>query len=243
MMRTQSCFAILLVLSLFACHQRQPVAPGSLNGIPDRLASSVTGTYSGHYSKGLITLVINYISGYIVSGYDVHKGLRRNLNGAVEQIDGHLIFELKEPGGNPYDGTFFINLDTVSGKITGKWIPTDSTKAHAGPLDLARSDGADREEYSDEWGGDLGTLTFQKDGICTLEYYPTRGGNSQLITVTGSYEVKGNTFRIDWQRNDHTPVLNMKLIQQAGTESTDSTAGSAPRLVGNGVEFVKRTAG
>jgi len=76
------------------------------------------GTYSGLYSKGLITLAINYISGSTASGYNLHKGLRRNINGPVELKGGQLNFVLKEPGGNPYDGTFYLSLDTASLKIT-----------------------------------------------------------------------------------------------------------------------------
>src|SRR5579859_2069918 len=141
MTRPQSLCTALLALSLFACHQGQPAASGNAPGISQQLANSITtgGTWTGHYSKGLLTLAINYISGNIASGYDIHKGLRRNLNGSVEQKGGRLEFVLREPGGNPYDGTFYLSLDTATDKISGKWDPTDVTKAKAGPLELARS--------------------------------------------------------------------------------------------------------
>jgi hypothetical protein len=242
-MKTQSCRTILLALFLFACHPRQHVAAGSLTGIPDRLASSVRGTYYGHYSKGLITLVINYISGGTASGYDIHKGLRRNLNGEVVQNGGQVSFVLKEPGGNPYDGTFFLSFDTATNKISGRWVPTDSTKAHSGAVSLAGKDTTGANEYLGEFLGDLGRLSFGEEGVCTLEYYPSKGDNSQLITVKGSYEQKGDTLRIDWQRNDRTPVLNMRLIRKAAVNGTDSTSGSPSRLVGDGVEFVENNAG
>ncbi|GGB08846.1 hypothetical protein [Puia dinghuensis] len=243
MTRPYSYCTILLALSLFACHQGQPSASGNAAGIPDRLASAVTGTYTGHYSKGLITLVINYIGGNIASGYDIHKGLRRNLNGQVEQNGARLSFVLKEPGGNPYDGTFFLSFDTATNKLSGKWVPADSTKAHSGPLQVARlSDSAGSgsgpgDQYGGAWGGDLGTLNFLSKGVCTLDYYPSKGDNSQVITVRGSYEANGDTVRIEWQRNDRTPTLNMKLIYKHGVESTDSTASALPRLIGKNVKF------
>lgn len=243
MNQTQSFRTISFALLLIACHSRQPATPGHVAGIPEGLALSVTGTYSGHYSKGLITLVINYISGGIASGYDIHKGLRRNLNGEVTQKGGQLSFVLKEPGGNPYDGTFFLNLDTASKKITGKWVPTDSTKAHSGRLDLARADEKDNDEYADSWEGNLGELIFYNNGTCSLEYYPSKDDNSQLITVHGSYEKNEDTIRIEWQRNSRTPVLNMKLIQKPMIEGNDSVETVPPRLQGNGVKFAKSMAG
>ena len=240
MTRLLSSCTALLALSLFACNGHKSTASAKSAGIPGRFADSAAGTYVGRYSKGLITLVINYISGNIASGYDIHKGLRRNLNGQVEQNGAQLNFILKEPGGNPYDGTFFLSFDTATNKLSGKWVPTDSTKAKAGPLQLARQgEDRDRVEYDGAWNGDLGALIFHQEGVCTLEYYPNRGDNSQQVTVKGSYEAKGDTLRIDWQRNDRTPTLNMRLIRKKGAEATDSTGPGPRRLVGNGVEFVE----
>src|SRR5271170_123945 len=140
MMQTPSCGTIVIALFLCACDQHQPGASGQATGISKQLTNRITtgGTWMGHYSKGLLTLAINYVSGDIVSGYDIHKGLRRNLNGSVEQKDGRLEFVLKEPGGNPYDGTFYLSLDTATDKMSGKWVPTDAAMAKAGPLDLER---------------------------------------------------------------------------------------------------------
>src|SRR6202012_500122 len=126
------------VLLFIACHQRSASATSGdvvRTGLPDSLAGKAMGTYSGQFGKSLITVVINYISGSTVSGYDIHKGLRRNLNGTLQQKDGQLAIVLKEPGGNPYDGTFYLSLDTATDKITGKWIPTDPARAKAGPLE------------------------------------------------------------------------------------------------------------
>src|SRR5882762_1474667 len=182
----KSYITIFLVLFSFSCQQHTPPTTDKVEvpaGVPGSLAWRMCGTYSGLYSKGLITLAINYISGSTASGYNLHKGLRRNINGPVELKGGQLNFVLKEPGGNPYDGTFYLSLDTASLKITGKWIPVDSTKAHAGPLALSRKQGTEERGY-DLWNSDLGTLFFTNDGTCRLEYYPSAdSSNSQMITV------------------------------------------------------------
>lgn len=242
MTRPSSCLATLLALTLFSCHQPAGVGGMATNagsGIPSQLASNMQGTYYGHYSKGLLTLVINYISGNIASGYDLHKGLRRNLNGEVKQNGNRLDFVLKEPGGNPYDGTFIFSLDTLTLKIAGKWVPSDSTKAYSGPLDLLRKVETEGDELYD-WVGDLGDLSFANDGTCTLQYYPSKEDNSQLKTVRGNYERIGDTVRIDWQRNDRTPVLKMRLVKMEPVDGTDSTQGKPWRLEGSGVVFNER---
>ena len=245
-MRSKSCFLLLVAIFALSCHSGQR-EDSAQQGVSDSMASTELGRYSGHFSKGLITLVINYISGSVASGYEVHKGLRRNLNGQVEQKGGSLVFVLKEPGGNPFDGTFFITLDSLTEKITGTWVPVDSVKTHThtGPVELARVEKSkqDEDDYGDEWGSDIGDLTFYKDGTCTLEYYPSEADNSQLKTVRGSYEQKADTFFIEWQNNDHTPALKMKVIKIPPVLDKDSMMTEPPHLKGNGILFTKSAAG
>jgi hypothetical protein len=247
MTRLSSCCAILLVLTVIACQQPQSPTAKANTGISDGLAANMLGAYAGKYSKGMIRLFINYISGNTASGYNIHKGLRRNINGRVEQKGGQLLFVLKEPGGNPYDGTFYLTLDTLSQKITGKWIPADSSKAHAGELDLSRVNDPDKDGKEDfitaDWEGDLGHLSFNYDGTVDLEYHPGEGESAQLMTVHGNYEHQGDTLRIEWQRNSRTPVLKMKLVLKPYVEGSDSVEFQPPRLEGSGVKFTKNVAG
>lgn len=234
---------ILLILFSCACQEhRQPGTAVSSPGVPDSVASKLLGTYSGHRGKGLVTLVLNYISGNTVSGYELHKGLRRNLNGQVEQKEGKFSFVLKDPGTSPFDGTFFFSLDTAKMKIAGQWIPRDSTKTHPGQLDLAYW-GKNLEKMYDDWEGELGTLVFHSDGTCMLSYYPSKDPNSQQISIHGNYERNVDTFRIEWQYNIHVPALRMKLVQQPYVEGTDSTESFPPSLKGDGVKFEKNMAG
>jgi len=126
--------------------------------------------------------------------------------------------------------------------MAGNWIPTDSTKAKAGELHLAR---LDRSTYDEDqtWEGDLGDINFRSDGTVTLEYHPTEDDNSQLVIVHGSYEHQGDTFRIEWQRNNRTPVLKMTLIEKGPSQLDDSTGMYGRRLEGGGVRFVQYNAG
>src|ERR1700755_3101560 len=80
------CSALLTTSALSGCHSAMDHGGGNTTpaGVSGNLAAKAMGTYTGSLdNKDLITLVINYISGKTVSGYDIHKGLRRNVNGEL----------------------------------------------------------------------------------------------------------------------------------------------------------------
>lgn len=243
---------ILLAMALFACNSGQQSKANGWPGIPDSLAAGTKGTYSGRFKGGLLTLVLNYVSGNTVSGYDLHKGIRRNINGQIEEEDGGYGLTLHEPGGNPFDGTFYLHMDKAAQKLSGNWVPTDSTRTHSGDLTLARgreiineSDGVDKHVYNRTWGGDLGTLTFEENNTCKLEYYPdstARDPHPQQVTVNGNYIENVDTILIDWQTNKRIPNLHMRLIWKHYKQLTDSTSVEED-LHGNGLKFLNISAG
>ena len=113
-MQSRSCCMALLVMLFFSCHLHTPGDAPSGPGVSDSLAARIRGTYNGHFKQGMVSLVINYLSDSVVSGYDVQKELRRNVNGTVQQKGGQLEFTLKEPGNNSLDGIFYLSMDTTS---------------------------------------------------------------------------------------------------------------------------------
>jgi hypothetical protein len=242
----RSTILILLAASLAnSCGTRTTAGPPATPDVSADYALNGQGMYSGHYSKGMLKLEINYISGNTVSGFDLHKGLRRNLNGHAEEKDGKLLFELHEPGHNPTDGTFYLTLDSAGWKITGKWVPTDPSKAKGGPVELKKVDAAWRRRVEEDvvpYSGDLGDLVFHNDGTCELRYYPTKDSNNadtdaQLITIRGNYEQTGDTIRIEWQYNTHVPALKMRLVSKPRVDGNDSTPPIPASLEGKGVKF------
>ncbi|HTI89522.1 MAG TPA: hypothetical protein VL727_02985 [Puia sp.] len=225
------------VLLFSACHQRPASATAApLAGISDSLAEKSMGIYSGQFSKGLITVVINYISGRTVSGYDIHKGLRRNINGQVTQQGNQLNFVLKEPGNNPFDGIFSFALDTVKWKIKGKWTPIDSAKMAVRQLALSRKTEAETE-FAGAWvTGRDSTLTLSDDGTCSFELYERPADStSQLIRLRGNYVINGKECHIEWEKNDH--FTSMRLILERAKLGPDSMWVSPPKLRGNGLEL------
>jgi hypothetical protein len=237
----------LILLSVAACHSGNG-GNQTWKGFRPEQARKYQGTYTGSYDKGIITLVINYISGRTVSGYDVHKGLRRNVNGELTQQGALLSFVLKEPGGHPYDGIFTFTMDTTNRTIKGQWTQLDSNatkKIQPKSFDLTRSPEKDGYDQDMEWvsGGDS-LLIFNPDGTCQFSFYKNPADStSQQITVHGNYIHQVDTFRIEWEKNTHTPAQNMKMIiieihnQDAGGDYSER------RLRGGGWEFYKQNWG
>ena len=225
------------VLSFIACHQRPATATAApLAGLSDSLAEKSMGIYTGQFSKGLITVVINYISGRTVSGYDIHKGLRRNINGQVTQQGDQLNFVLKEPGNNPFDGTFSFALDTVNWKIKGKWTPIDSAKMPVRQLALSRKTEAETDFVGSWVTGRDSTLTLNNDGTCAFELYERPADStSQLIRIKGNYSISGKECRIEWEKNTHFPSMRLTILPYV--LGPDSLQTSPPKLRGNGLEF------
>jgi hypothetical protein len=229
-----------LVFLFGACHERPASAPAVLPaGISDLLAQRTMGTYTGQFGKGLITLVVNYINGPTVSGYDIHKGLRRNFNGEISQQGGLLQLVLKEPGSNPFDGTFSLSLDTAKMMMKGRWAPFDSTKAPVRKLALDRKESNDGYVIlAGAWyAGRDSTLNLEGDGTCTFEFYERPDDStSQLITLRGNYTFRGSECTIDWAKNKYFPSL--KLVVQPPSQSPDSAGAAPPEMRGNGMKFV-----
>ncbi len=246
--------------AVISCHQgRQGKSPAAAAwpGLSDSTAAGILGSYSGDFKKGLLTLVINYVQGNTISGYDLHRGLRRNLNGSIEEKDSGFVLVLKEPGGSSYDGTFYVSMDRSAQKISGNWIPIDSTKIRSGALVLERfgkssgpSGDSDGDGYGDfyyaDWRGDLGTLTFAQNSTCKLEYEQdstARGVNDQIITINGNYIRKNDTILIDWQNNKRLPAQHMRLIRQPRVEISEDSIIEENLRGKNNVQFVKFVAG
>jgi hypothetical protein len=248
-MKPRTFCLIGLLLVGISCHQGRQVKPSAAAwpGISDSAAAGILGSYSGPFRKGLLILVVNYVSGNTVSGYDLNRGIRRNLNGTVEEKDGRFTLVLQEPGGSRYDGTFYLSIDSPAQRIGGNWVPADSSLIHSSALTLARlsQSGTPIDEFYDhDWNSELGTLTFEEGNTCNLEYYPERtddNPNPQRIMINGNFIRNGDTILIDWQNNKLTPAPQMQLIykKQARPRPFGSDSVIFEILHGNGVEFDK----
>ena len=68
----------------------------------------IKGTYIGDFKGSPIAITLNYVSNNHASGYNVHKGLTRNVSGTVEASKDGLHLVLEEPSG--FNVRSFIKL-------------------------------------------------------------------------------------------------------------------------------------
>ena len=83
---------------------------------------TLQGMYIGDFSGSEIRIILNYVSQKNAIGYNIHKGLQRNLNGKVSRSNDSIQMVLSEPGDNKYDGVFTINFIGEGKKPTGVWV-------------------------------------------------------------------------------------------------------------------------
>jgi len=184
---------------------------------------TLQGMYTGDFAGSEIRVILNYVSGTNVIGYNIHKGLQRNINGKLIRNGDTITMTLPEPGDHEFDGVFgltFIGIDkrpkatwtSNSGKISAK-------KFNLKKLEAPKDDkgGINQSNFSNYFGyvyDTLGNYTFEPDGLCIYEYYPKTDETNrveQLKEIKGNWSLKGNTVTIEWQKNKAFPDEKMVL--------------------------------
>lgn len=168
---------------------------------PDKLK----GTYTGDFKGSPISITLSYVNDNRASGYNVHKGLTRNISGPVEATPQGLHFTLAEPGNNPFDGTFDFVIDTATWTAKGKWVPkekgeeTSFTAKKQAPV-------KEDELYGMTFFDTLQNyITLKPDGSCTYSYFPDTTNTGQLLTVRGNYLKEKGKVTVFWQKNEVFP--------------------------------------
>lgn len=171
--------------------------------------ADIKGTYKGDFGGSPIFITVNYYNGKNVAGYNVHKGLRRNIHGTMQPSGNSWILTLAEPGDNPYDGNFKLIFSNDFKSAEGKWTPlnTASLKEKQFTLNLVEKKEVN-ESFSledDMLSGDHCDILFRTDGSCEFNYYDKVTDSTfsdQMNTVRGTWERKGNKVLVAWQPNE-----------------------------------------
>ncbi|MVT44276.1 hypothetical protein GO495_27015 [Chitinophaga oryziterrae] len=174
---------------------------------PDAEKASAKGLYKGDFAGDPIYLTINFASGKHVAGYNVHKGLRRNLSGTMQQTANGWELVINEPGDHPFDGIFKLVFDSAFTSAKGEWKPLNvPSSLKEKNFTLARiempDNGADGL-YHDVLNGDHSDITFQEDGNCIFNYYDKINDSTfaeQMNTVRGTWEKKDTTLLVTWHK-------------------------------------------
>ena len=227
-------FFVLTFGCLISCGSEETEAKGNhyttteefKKPITDFYLDTLKGIYIGDFGGSDIRLVINYIGKKHAVGYNIHKGLQRNVSGTVEVKENTIELILSEPGDNEFDGVFHINIDketfeaegywkSNSGKISSKHFVLKRQKVNRedltgedGQLIYCELNSENFTEYCYRVVDSLGEIQFSADGLCEYGYYPYKDEidrKEQLINFKGSWMVQNNVVLIDWQKNNIFP--------------------------------------
>lgn len=203
------------------------------------------GLYKGDFGGAPIFITINYTSQNHLAGYNVHKGLRRNLSGALKPEGDSWVVSLNEPGDHPYDGHFELVFDKGFTTAKAHWAPVDKKTLQEKSFTLNRvkpaGENGELSVLNYPFTSEQGEMYFDEDGSCMFDYYPkvTDSTNAeQSITLKGTWEQKGDTIHVNWQPNEQFPKGNSIFILQFNEDKTYSTG-----LEGEDLTFNKMMAG
>ncbi len=233
------CILCISMLSLFACQQTkkdavpQPVTDSmATSNIDDILLNStynttqLQGIYTGQFDGSPISIAVNYISGKNVSGYNVHKGLKRNVHGTLEPLGRQFKLMLDQPGDNKYDGHFDLFIDTASFTGQGTWTPKNDSTLKKKNFTLVRKKEDDYNQLASSWTDTLSrTIQLKDDGAAVFSYYNYKGTpQEQLETIMGSWQQKKDSVILFWQPNTIFPSRHSSfyILKEHGDNDTTS---------------------
>lgn len=127
-------FAVLFLFSALAitsCKDKKAAAPETVVDAPgkDGQPDYRLGSYVGQFGNNKITVLISIISGDTVKGRSVTAGNNRVFTGVVSKMKEVWHIHATEPGDNPDDGVFDMEIDPAKpGELTGIWNPNDKKK-------------------------------------------------------------------------------------------------------------------
>ena len=215
--------AILLFISflIFSCQQKiepkeqikEITSDPEILAVDDFNYDTLKGLYSGDFNGNQIRIVISYSSQSNAIGYNIHKGLHRNISGAVTKSEDTVYMILSEPGDHEFDGVFSLTFVGEDNNPSALWICNDpkiKPKQFSLSKIITPSKNSDKlsqanfSNYFDLITDTIGTYSFENDGFVLFEYYPKTDEENrveQLIEIKGNWSLNGETITINWQEN------------------------------------------
>ncbi len=175
---------------------------------------TLKGIYTGDFAGSKIRIIVNYSSNTNAIGYNIHKGLQRNISGKVLNSNDTIFMTLAEPGDHKYDGVFnltFIGEDqhptaiwaSNSGKIKPKTFSL--TKKVVEEFDDDKLNENSIPAYFDSAMDSIGIYNFDEDGFVVFIYYPSSDKENrieQYQEIKGTWSFNDKKITIDWENND-----------------------------------------
>jgi hypothetical protein len=189
---------------------------------------TLRGMYTGDFGDGFINVILTYVNDKKAIGYNVHKGLQRNISGSVVQKKEGFELTLNEPGDNKFDGVFVLNISKKDGSIDATWTANDpkiSTKKFKLKKQSIKQGSDSKYEFNGEEitqdnfmelfsyaNLDIGHVEFKENGIILFTYYPEGQVNEQQEIIKGSWKFTDKkNMVIQWSKNKVFKQQNMKF--------------------------------
>lgn len=228
--------AISLTALLFSCKQ-EPIVNNVVEieqvetDIPDADLfnyDTLKGVYTGDFGNGDIRIILNYVSQKKAVGYNIHKGLQRNISGSVERNGDSILVKLAEPGDHEYDGVFEVLFMGADEHPKGSWQSNDASipqKRFA--LNKIVHDDSYKEltnsNFTNYFGyayDSKGNYRFEEDGFVLFSYYPQEDENrvDQIAEIKGTWHLLSSQLIIDWEANNVFPERKMSYEVRFNSE-------------------------
>jgi hypothetical protein len=177
---------------------------------------TLKGIYYGEFSGSPISVVLNYVNQNHAVGYNIHKGLKRNISGTHTKMDGKIIFTLNEPGDNKYDGVFTLQINPSTFEVLGDWLP-NSKDLKPKKFTLKKRILHDRDtiigennftNFLSDVSDSLGNISFDQDGSCNYTFISildTVERKEQEFKIKGNWKFWNKTVEISWEANKVFP--------------------------------------
>ncbi|RFS23324.1 hypothetical protein DVR12_09915 [Chitinophaga silvatica] len=211
---------ILLLASFLliqACgNQKQETA--TVTEIDSSAIKNLISVYKGDFGNGPIYITLNFFNGQHVGGYNVHKGLRRNLHGDIKKVKDEWELSLSEPGDHAFDGVFSLIFNHDFNEAKGTWTANNKSMGEKkfkltkvltavnGTYSGISDSTATFNEIFYDYRDSKSEIVFEQDGSCFLKLYPRITDSTyaeQLVSLSGSYKKENDTtLLITWNKNN-----------------------------------------
>lgn len=243
---------LIVGIALFtACQESEPITKdvveieGITADIPDADLfnyDTLQGMYVGNFGGSDIRIILNYVSKTNAVGYNIHKGLQRNLSGKVTRSGDSITVFMAEPGDHEFDGVFELLFVGEGSEPQGSW-KSNSGIISPKEFKLTRvqtKEGVDWENnekitmqnlhnYFSEADDSLGEYSFKSDGLVVFSYY--EGGywgdgsdeeneiersKKQMKQIQGTWSMDVKYVTVAWEPNKVLPKLKMRYEVKQG---------------------------
>lgn len=211
---------------------------------------TLKGIYYGDFGNSTIDIVLKYVSEKHAVGYNIHKGLQRNITGKVIDKGETIEMFLNEPGDNEFDGVFHLYIRKKDFSMTGEWN-SNSGKIESKKFNLEKRvfkeldyenlkleniNNSNFSQYFYRISDSIGTLYFHEDGSCNyVQVLKYKNSDSEMdsiamspddrkeeiLEIYGNWTLKKDKLIIEWKENSIFDKRSIYSIQIGDLEKDD----------------------